>query len=121
MCATRAVDIIDATRDAAPIDGMRVQLTSALSATPAEEPLVAAREVEAVAPGYGEDEQHFLEWLVLSLLLGRRRLSLPAGVLSATAACSSSHMLPGTTYALRKCSAFKEAACRAACLSLPGC
>ena len=38
---------------------------------PAEEPLVAAREVEAVAPGYGEDEQHFLEWLVLSLLLGR--------------------------------------------------
>ena len=37
----------------------------------AKEPLVAAREVEAVAPGYGEDEQHFLEWLVLSLLLGR--------------------------------------------------
>ena len=37
----------------------------------AEESLVAAREVEAVAPGYGEDEQHFLEWLVLSLLLGR--------------------------------------------------
>ena len=37
----------------------------------AEEPLVAAREVEAVAPGYGEDEQHFVEWLVLSLLLGR--------------------------------------------------
>ena len=32
---------------------------------PAEEPLVAAREVEAVAPGYGEDEEDFMQLFVL--------------------------------------------------------
>ena len=70
MCATRSGDIIDATRRGAD----RWHAGSAHFGAvrdPAEEPLVAAREVEAVAPGYGEDEQHFLEWLVLSLLLGR--------------------------------------------------
>ena len=70
MCATRSGDSIDATRRGAD----RWHAGSAHFGAvrdPAEEPLVAAREVEAVAPGYGEDEQHFVEWLVLSLLLGR--------------------------------------------------
>ena len=70
MCATRSGDSIDATRRGSD----RWHAGSAHFGAvrdPAEEPLVAAREVEAVAPGYGEDEQHFLEWLVLSLLLGR--------------------------------------------------
>ena len=73
MCATRSGDSIDATpsSDAAPIDGRAGSAHFGAVRDPAEEPLVAAREVEAVAPGYGEDEQHFLEWLVLSLLLGR--------------------------------------------------
>ena len=76
MCATRSgdsIDAIDATpsSDVTPIDGRAGSAHFGAVRDPAEEPLVAAREVEAVAPGYGEDEQHFLEWLVLSLLLGR--------------------------------------------------
>ena len=76
MCATRSgdsIDAIDATpsSDATPIDGRAGSAHFGAVRDPAEELLVAARQVEAVAPGYGEDEQHFLEWLVLSLLLGR--------------------------------------------------
>ena len=76
MCATRSgdsIDAIDATpsSDATPIDGRAGSAHFGAVRDPAEEPLVAARKVEAIAPGYGEDEQHFLEWLVLSLLLGR--------------------------------------------------
>ena len=68
MCATRSGDSIDATRRGS--DRWHAGSTHFGAVRDPAEPLVAAREVEAVAPGYGEGEQHFLEWLVLSLLWG---------------------------------------------------
>ena len=117
MCATRSGDIIDATRRGAD----RWHAGSAHFGAvrdAAKEPLVAAREVEAVAPGYGEDEQHFLEWLVLSLLLGRgvdyrcqQEYRPPRLHALRVTCCPAPRMRSGN--ALRR-----EAACRAACLSL---
>ena len=82
MCATRSGDSIDAIERRG---ADRWHAFSSLRRCRDAASLVAAREVEAVAPGYGEDEQHFLEWLVLSLLLGR---GVGYQVLPATAACS---------------------------------
>ena len=70
MCATRSgdsIDAIDATpsSDATPIDGRAGSAHFGAVRDPAEEPLVAAREVEAVAPGYGEDEEDFMQLFVL--------------------------------------------------------
>ena len=64
MCATRSSDSIDATRRGSD----RWHAGSAhfgVVRDPAEEPLVAARQVEAVAPGYGEDEEDFMQLFVL--------------------------------------------------------